>query len=256
MMKCLNKYVTSLLVALFLLACLAAAPQPDSHQDTQKPDSDTAIIYAVDVAPGNSAADTSDTVDQSSSAPDKSVKPSDRAPAPTNMVSPNTARPDTVNKPDKNSKQTSSQQVMQRLLHYRPPAPVIKPQSKQPSGKQIKVQEKINAMILGIAPGEPMPRLLPEGAFVVSRSGRMTKSPDGFHDIFHFEADSHPSKELPMILLPSEKLGRMENIVKNASKPMVFIISGQVHIYHGANYLMLTTVKVKINRGNLGLSGY
>ncbi|MEO0587939.1 MAG: hypothetical protein AAF078_09895, partial [Planctomycetota bacterium] len=68
-----------------------------------------------------------------------------------------------------------------------------------------------------------------------------------------FEADGQASPELPMIVQPTRLLEAMEEIVNERGGAVVFDVSGQVHTYRGANYLLLTKMKIAINRGNLGI---
>lgn len=154
--------------------------------------------------------------------------------------------------------QPSSKQVMQSLLKQRPPSAVIKP-NKAPTVEYVPGRTesapgagKLNPDILGVAPGEKPPHLLPEGTFIINRRGRMIRSKDGSRELFAFQADSQKAPEAPMILQACRKLESMEKIVTQRGNSVVFILSGQVHTYRGANYLMPTMIKVAPPRNNLG----
>jgi hypothetical protein len=111
---------------------------------------------------------------------------------------------------------------------------------------------EIDPAVLGVAPGDPMPSLRREGEFLVNRRGRLLRSPEGYQ-LFVFEADGPASPELPMIVQPSRLLQAMEDIVHERGDAVVFILSGQVHAYRGANYILPTMMKIAIPKGNLGV---
>ena len=69
--------------------------------------------------------------------------------------------------------------------------------------------------------------------------------------VFVFDADSQHAPEPPMILQPCRLLQSMEDIVQQRGDTVVFVLSGQVHVYRGANYLLPTLMRIAIDRGNL-----
>lgn len=105
--------------------------------------------------------------------------------------------------------------------------------------------------VLGVAPGQEQPKLRREGEFVVNRRGRVVPSPNGRDTLFAFEADSDTASEPPMVLSPCQTLQNMEDIVRERGDKIVFILSGQVLVYRGVNYLLPTMMKLAIDRGNL-----
>ncbi|MEM6331856.1 MAG: hypothetical protein AAF823_00765 [Planctomycetota bacterium] len=111
---------------------------------------------------------------------------------------------------------------------------------------------EIDPAVLGVAPGEPMPTLRREGEFLINRRGRLLRSPEGYQ-LFVFEADGQEKPELPMIVQPTRLLEAMEELVNERGDAVVFIVTGQVHTYRGANYLLPTMMRIAINRGNLGI---
>ncbi len=159
----------------------------------------------------------------------------------------------------------SARDVMEQLLDQRRDAPVVEPTrdpevTHQPSriGAPAATVD-LDPAIVGIAPTPPgssggageQPRLLPEGTFIVNRRGRLIRSSDGAHVMFVFEADQADAPENPMILQPCRKLEDMEEYIEKHGDQTTFRLSGQVHTYRGANYLLPTMMIIDIDRGNL-----
>jgi hypothetical protein len=95
--------------------------------------------------------------------------------------------------------------------------------------------------------------LLREGTYLVSRPGRLIRGGgNGLGSVlFAFEADGDQAAEQPMMLMPSRMLELMEDIVAESGDKTVFVISGRVHTYRSANYLLPTLMRREINLGNL-----
>jgi len=110
---------------------------------------------------------------------------------------------------------------------------------------------KIDQAILGIAPEQPLPPLKREGEFLVGRRGRLVRSVEGKSLLFVFDADSAKAPELPMVVQPCRLRESMENLIVERGDSVVFIVSGQVHTYRGANYLLPTMMKLAVDQGNL-----
>ncbi len=98
-----------------------------------------------------------------------------------------------------------------------------------------------------IAPVDP--KLLPDGSRLVDRPGRLVREGDGF--VYSFESRGQGDIELPMRLLPNRLLEDMEIISENGTRPVVFVVSGEVTEYHGANYLLVQKLLTKTSLGNL-----
>ena len=92
-------------------------------------------------------------------------------------------------------------------------------------------------------------RLLPDGYRLVDRSGRLTR--EGDYYVFSFESRSEQEAEAPMRLLPNRLLEDMEDFSEGGTRPVVFIVSGEVTEYHGVNYLLLQKLLTRPNLGNL-----
>lgn len=160
----------------------------------------------------------------------------------------------------------SAEDVMEQLLQQEQTPPLIEPTVRPgssdgprtgPRAAAPTTSVSVDPAVLGIAPnpgsgqrGEA-PTLRREGEFIVSRRGRLVRSPDGAHMLFVFDAESEQSPETPLIILPSQMLQSMEEIVQQRGDRVVFILSGQITTYRGANYVLPTMMKLALDRGNL-----
>lgn len=154
-------------------------------------------------------------------------------------------------------------EVLQQLMNRRvaEPTPTTEPAPTGGAGEALPeapivpvppAAVEIDPAVLGVAPGDPMPSLRREGEFLINRRGRLLRSPEGYQ-LFVFEADGPDSPELPMIVQPSRLLQAMEDIVSERGDAVVFKLSGQVHTYRGANYLLPTMMIIAGPKGNLGI---
>ena len=71
--------------------------------------------------------------------------------------------------------------------------------------------------------------------------------------LFTFEADGADpaAAETPMRLMPCKLLEHMEQTVVERGDQVVFQLSGRVHTYRGANFLLPTMVRLEPQRDNL-----
>jgi hypothetical protein len=95
-----------------------------------------------------------------------------------------------------------------------------------------------------IAPNATTMPIIREGTFVTDRTGRLTKSPDGLHEEFTFDADGQAMQDPPMIILPNLKLELMEQAVNGANRDLKFHVTGMVTEYQNRNYLLMERVVV------------
>ncbi|MCC6581282.1 MAG: hypothetical protein IT440_12675 [Phycisphaeraceae bacterium] len=109
----------------------------------------------------------------------------------------------------------------------------------------------IDPRVVGVAPGMAKPKLRREGEFVVNRRGRLLRATDGVHLLFVFDADTTAGEDPPMILVPCQYLQSMEQFILERGDAIRFQVSGQILTYRGANYLLLTMMKLASDRGNL-----
>jgi len=84
----------------------------------------------------------------------------------------------------------------------------------------------------------PRPGLLPEGSFLIRRPGHLVELPTG-HRVWVPLAESRRAGEGPMLLVPCLTLSRLETSMQSAPDEPV-LISGEVFVYHGRNYLLPT----------------
>ena len=161
-----------------------------------------------------------------------------------------------------------SDRVLRDLMRERDPAEDrgIEPRrSDEPGVEGERELETVDAALLGTAPGagegageaeEPV-LLRREGEFVLSRDGRLRRLEGSGDDplrpgvLFVFDADSADAGEPPMILQPCRLLESMEAIAARRGPDTVFTVTGQVYAYGGANYLLPTMMKVRVERDNL-----
>lgn len=151
----------------------------------------------------------------------------------------------------------SAQQVEQDMLGMLSDSPLFvptqQPQTELNTGDvpPSALSVEIDTSVLGIPPGGEQPTLRREGEFIVNRRGRLIRAPNSGHVLFLFEADSETAPEPPMPLVPCQILQNMEDLVQERSDKVVFILSGQIMLYRGVNFLLPTMMKLAIDRGNL-----
>ncbi len=145
----------------------------------------------------------------------------------------------------------SAEQVIAELLQQRQDAPAVDPVrtavTPPPTGNIT------DRRVLGTAPDtrNSSPGLRREGDFVLSRRGRVVVSEAGEAPLFVFAADGVNAAEPPMKLAPSQLTEQVERIVKQRSDRVVFVITGQVLTYRGANHLLPTQIMEDFDQGNL-----
>jgi len=159
--------------------------------------------------------------------------------------------------PAAQNNQDDTQEVMQQMMDQREAPPATDP-TQDPEAESVPsrvgapaTKVDVDPAVLGVAPGEEQPTLRREGEFIVNRRGHVKRSPDGAHVLFVFAADDKDSPEPPMILQACQLLETMENIVQERGSGVTFIVSGEVHTYRGANYLLPTMMKLAVNKGNV-----
>lgn len=163
----------------------------------------------------------------------------------------------TVDQPEAvESDEEAAVRAMDELLNAREAAPVIEPMRTTTPGSQPELVSSaasvdIDPAVLGIAPGDEPPPLRREGEFIINRRGRLIHSVDSGHRLFVLESDASHSPELPLVLQACQLLETMENTVDRRGDTTIFILSGQIHTYRGANYLLPTMMKTAANTGNL-----
>lgn len=87
------------------------------------------------------------------------------------------------------------------------------------------------------APG----RLLPEGTFLVDQPGRLRKAPRGAW-VFTATPTADEAPIRPVVLLPSQILGRLSRLVDGHSESTAVRLTGRLTLYRGQNYMLLTAI--------------
>ncbi len=82
--------------------------------------------------------------------------------------------------------------------------------------------------------------LKPDGTLLFDQVGRLTKTPDGKFLELTFDADAYGNTDPPLLLLPNDKLSKLEDLVNNTYVDMKIHASGEITVYRGRNYLLLT----------------
>ena len=106
-------------------------------------------------------------------------------------------------------------------------------------------------LLIGLDTDQPQAELKPEGQFIVARTGRLIRSASGSQALFVLDADQRDAPEPPMIIQSCKLLETMEDTVREQGDTVPFVITGQVYVYRGANYLLPTIVRREFDRGNL-----
>lgn len=89
----------------------------------------------------------------------------------------------------------------------------------------------------------------PEGSTVAQRPGRLLRDHDWW--TFVFESDQADYPQPPMKLLPNMSLQRMIEASRHATAGLVFLVTGDVTLYEGENYLLPRVAIRRIDSGNL-----
>lgn len=169
----------------------------------------------------------------------------------------------TDQKPDPKTQPTADD-VLEELLEQRDDAPSGNKPAKGAATGSEQVDDPIapqttsqgasrltDPLLLGLDPDTPQAKLKPEGQFIIARAGRLVRSADGSQALFVLDADRRGAPEPPMILHACKLLETMEQTVLKEGEDVPFIVTGQVFVYRGANYLLPSIVTREFDRGNL-----
>jgi hypothetical protein len=106
-------------------------------------------------------------------------------------------------------------------------------------------------VVTPIAPQTPVVAPLPQGNIITLRVGRLVRDAKSGTELIVFDADGKLLQDPPMGVIPCKLLEIVEDATDNGSKPLKFVISGEVTTYRGKNYLYLKVAKkvVDLNRG-------
>lgn len=92
--------------------------------------------------------------------------------------------------------------------------------------------------------------VLREDSSVVARRGKLTRDGGGGW-VFVFDADAQGLADPPVKLLPCLLLERIEDYARRLGNNSPVVLSGQVFLYNGHNYLLPTMFRIPQERRNL-----
>jgi hypothetical protein len=105
-----------------------------------------------------------------------------------------------------------------------------------------------SAAALGLEVADFAPGLAPlrrEGTFLVRRRASLVRLRTGDSALL-FHKDDAGKAERPMLLTPCANLSRMEHLAAQNPEDVSFLVSGQVYVYQGRNYFLLTLPPVPV----------
>ncbi len=91
--------------------------------------------------------------------------------------------------------------------------------------------------------------LIPDGSPLVHRPGRIIR--DGPWWTFVFESDHPDHPEPPMKLLPNSSVELMLQLLKHEKGGLVFLVSGEVTVFEGENFLLPMVAMRRVDSDNL-----
>lgn len=222
------------LLTVGLTAWLPAQPKPES------------------APPGTPPATTQPRSDQESTKPPADEKTRDET-KPARGATPGGARKEgaragaTTRQADPQPKRepTPAEVLRELTKQANPPRPVIPPVTPGSTERRTVAPEALppNA----IRP--PTAKLLPDGYRLVDRPGRLVR--EGDYWVFSIEDRAQGDPELPVRLLPNRLLEDMEQFSAGGTRPVVFVVSGEVTAYHNVNYLLVQKLLTRPDLGNL-----
>jgi len=164
------------------------------------------------------------------------------AQSPTTQPAPDTAVVVPTTQPARQTVPSASE-VLDQLLKTRP-----KHQPIEPVEPGVEVRRSA-APSPSVSPNQDDLRLLPDGSMLVDRPGRLVREGDGW--TFVIETAGEVVRERPLRLLPCRMLEQMEIAAAGGTAPVIFVVSGEVTEYRGANYLLLRKLLVRRDMGNV-----
>ncbi len=188
------------------------------------------------------------------------IEPTEEAQTPVEPEAPKDEKPAPQDATDEEAT-PSADDVLQQLLEQKRESPTPEPtgvddggpgaggSSSAPAAPQPRLAS--DPLLLGLDTDQPLAELKDEGQFIIARTGRLIRSADGSHALFVLDADGPGAPEPPMILQACKLLETMEKTVQQQGEAVPFVITGQVFMYRGANYLLPSIVKREFDRGNL-----
>lgn len=100
-----------------------------------------------------------------------------------------------------------------------------------------------------VVPKPPEGRFLPEGSFLSSRAGVIAASKGGRLVFVPAEKEGASGGEAaPLALLPNQRLAQLEATMGASKDPRLATLSGQVFVYHGRSYLLVSLFSLAEDR--------
>ncbi len=131
----------------------------------------------------------------------------------------------------------SIDRVIESMRHARPPADALSP------AKAFPPTVASNDKTLSHA------NVMPEGALVVRRPGRIVRRQNGW--FFVFESDHPDYPEPPILLHPNQTVELMIKTSEQGVNGLVFLVTGDVTLFQDQNYLLARMAIRRIDSGNL-----
>ena len=91
---------------------------------------------------------------------------------------------------------------------------------------------------------------LQENSALINRRGKITRDRSGGW-LLVFDADAAGSADPPVKLLPCMLLQSIEDYARRSGNNSPLIISGQVYLYNGQNYLLPTVYRIPHERSRI-----
>ena len=91
--------------------------------------------------------------------------------------------------------------------------------------------------------------LRPDGSPLVERPGRLIRDGDWWTLVFESDHPDYP--EPPIKLLPNKNVELMVQTSVRGTAGLVFVVSGEVTVFRGENYLLTRAARRRVDSGNL-----
>ncbi|MEM1108799.1 MAG: hypothetical protein AAGH99_08930 [Planctomycetota bacterium] len=143
----------------------------------------------------------------------------------------------------------SPREIIDRLIAEREASPGVAPDARQsieviPNRVGVPAAAvDLDASVVGVLPGAPLPKLRREGEFIIERPGQLMTVDEGLYWVFAFDPVSGQPDLRPMIVQKCQRLASMQDTLdQRKGNDLGFTITGQVHTYRGVNYLLPTAI--------------
>ena len=165
-------------------------------------------------------------------------------PAPRPKESPGAGQPALTTRPTSPGEPTA-EEIMQRLLEHETLRPVVLPDRTPVDDDKAAAETDPEP---SAAQNGTRGRTLPEETLLIDRTGRVLPGESWW--TFAFEDQGHRPKRPPIRLLPNQLLETAIALTSGGTRGMVLVISGEVTLYQGMNYLLLRKVLIRRDLGN------